>query len=123
LLLLPLRPASVAVSFFFFQAEDGIRDFHVTGVQTCALPILHLFRIGPEVLDDPRLLELAHREDRRGAPLHLLELPASSGATFRRSEERRVGRGCACWAWPPPATSSPPSSATPAPHSRPHPPP
>src|SRR6266511_4826233 len=27
------------VYFFFFQAEDGIRDFHVTGVQTCALPI------------------------------------------------------------------------------------
>src|SRR5690606_39518371 len=27
--------------FFFFQAEDGIRDFHVTGVQTCALPILN----------------------------------------------------------------------------------
>src|SRR5690606_39817507 len=25
----------------FFQAEDGIRDFHVTGVQTCALPIWH----------------------------------------------------------------------------------
>src|SRR5437870_8317086 len=28
--------------FFFFQAEDGIRDGHVTGVQTCALPISHL---------------------------------------------------------------------------------
>src|SRR6266508_6082504 len=27
------------LSFFFFQAEDGIRDGHVTGVQTCALPI------------------------------------------------------------------------------------
>src|SRR5215510_12119163 len=27
--------------FFFFQAEDGIRDGHVTGVQTCALPISH----------------------------------------------------------------------------------
>src|SRR5690606_40825538 len=27
------------VIHFFFQAEDGIRDFHVTGVQTCALPI------------------------------------------------------------------------------------
>src|SRR5215510_7371339 len=27
------------VAFFFFQAEDGIRDGHVTGVQTCALPI------------------------------------------------------------------------------------
>src|SRR5207302_7567832 len=30
----------VWIVFFFFQAEDGIRDFHVTGVQTCALPIL-----------------------------------------------------------------------------------
>src|SRR3989442_10328076 len=29
------------VVFFFFQAEDGIRDADVTGVQTCALPILH----------------------------------------------------------------------------------
>src|SRR2546430_11592894 len=28
-------------SFFFFQAEDGIRDLTVTGVQTCALPISH----------------------------------------------------------------------------------
>src|SRR5215467_64860 len=27
--------------FFFFQAEDGIRDYKVTGVQTCALPISH----------------------------------------------------------------------------------
>src|SRR5256885_10072006 len=30
---------SVAMVFFFFQAEDGIRDYKVTGVQTCALPI------------------------------------------------------------------------------------
>src|SRR5690606_40976871 len=30
---------SVSYQPFFFQAEDGIRDFHVTGVQTCALPI------------------------------------------------------------------------------------
>src|SRR5205085_8075883 len=29
------------VFFFFFQAEDGIRDLTVTGVQTCALPIFH----------------------------------------------------------------------------------
>ena len=29
--------------FFFFQAEDGIRDIGVTGVQTCALPILMCF--------------------------------------------------------------------------------
>src|SRR5690606_39809725 len=32
---------------FFFQAEDGIRDFHVTGVQTCALPISAFKRCGP----------------------------------------------------------------------------
>src|SRR5690606_39753970 len=31
---------------FFFQAEDGIRDFHVTGVQTCALPILRFGHLG-----------------------------------------------------------------------------
>src|SRR5690606_41463001 len=31
--------AEVIPISFFFQAEDGIRDFHVTGVQTCALPI------------------------------------------------------------------------------------
>ena len=30
--------------FFFFQAEDGIRDWSVTGVQTCALPILYLLK-------------------------------------------------------------------------------
>src|SRR5256885_3629219 len=29
-------------TFFFFQAEDGIRDYKVTGVQTCALPIYHV---------------------------------------------------------------------------------
>src|SRR5690606_14991814 len=33
------RPHDFVASLFFFQAEDGIRDFHVTGVQTCALPI------------------------------------------------------------------------------------
>src|SRR5256886_5304928 len=34
--------------FFFFQAEDGIRDLTVTGVQTCALPILP---VGGDLLD------------------------------------------------------------------------
>ena len=39
----------VVVVVFFFQAEDGIRDTSVTGVQTCALPIsiFHYFRIPP----------------------------------------------------------------------------
>ena len=35
-----LGRSSVGYSIFFFQAEDGIRDWSVTGVQTCALPIL-----------------------------------------------------------------------------------
>src|SRR5690606_25387484 len=35
----PAGPARRLLRSFFFQAEDGIRDFHVTGVQTCALPI------------------------------------------------------------------------------------
>src|SRR5438046_6381313 len=36
----------ISFSFFFFQAEDGIRDWSVTGVQTCALPISHRFAAG-----------------------------------------------------------------------------
>src|SRR5690606_41164689 len=47
---------------FFFQAEDGIRDFHVTGVQTCALPIyLHQpGRGAPAVLvDEPAFFDTA----------------------------------------------------------------
>src|SRR3989454_3708332 len=34
-----MRMLAVGFLFFFFQAEDGIRDYKVTGVQTCALPI------------------------------------------------------------------------------------
>src|SRR5260370_5670856 len=38
--------------FFFFQAEDGIRDSSVTGVQTCALPILNKIPVYENSLDD-----------------------------------------------------------------------
>src|SRR2546422_8976065 len=37
--------AVVLLVFFFFQAEDGIRDVAVTGVQTCALPIVERFEL------------------------------------------------------------------------------
>src|SRR5438034_3710174 len=43
--------------FFFFQAEDGIRDHCVTGVQTCALPI----SVGIPLLVLDRLAPLHHR--------------------------------------------------------------
>src|SRR5437867_8978682 len=54
-----------AFFFFFFQAEDGIRDRTVTGVQTCALPIFGLFqarhpqvvRLQADIRDLPEELE------------------------------------------------------------------
>src|SRR5688572_24705313 len=46
--------------FFFFQAEDGIRDLTVTGVQTCALPILQ-FEVGIQTFND----EVSNRIKRR----------------------------------------------------------
>src|SRR5690606_40578475 len=84
-------------SFFFFQAEDGIRDFHVTGVQTCALPIYdRVLRQAIEArpLDrvDDLAAVLAHRVQRvmdTTAP----ERPAQSWQDrAARSEERRVGK-------------------------------
>src|SRR5690606_40686791 len=54
-------------SFFFFQAEDGIRDFHVTGVQTCALPICH----GPTARSAPLIQpEEAAEAEEGGISLH-----------------------------------------------------
>src|SRR2546426_3644414 len=45
----------MCVCFFFFQAEDGIRDYKVTGVQTCALPISRRLRVlGLDLPRDPR---------------------------------------------------------------------
>src|SRR5256885_4853995 len=88
--------------FFFFQAEDGIRDYKVTGVQTCALPI------------SPGRGASAPAAGRRpGRPAAGAEAPrpgagASGGAARARgarparvaerarsrSEERRVGKEC-----------------------------
>src|SRR5690349_213818 len=48
--------------FFFFQAEDGIRDLYVTGVQTCALPILETRDLAnPQKLED-EIVNLIHKE-------------------------------------------------------------
>src|SRR5690606_38976620 len=53
-------PSTLSAYFFFFQAEDGIRDFHVTGVQTCALPI-SLTPTLAAMLRDPLLQERFRR--------------------------------------------------------------
>src|SRR5436309_10849126 len=54
------------VFFFFFQAEDGIRDFHVTGVQTCALPISGLLvAIEPDFWVPATMIEQVTRDSGR----------------------------------------------------------
>src|SRR2546430_16773070 len=52
--------------FFFFQAEDGIRDLTVTGVQTCALPILVLATPLPSGQVAPALPTVPRRPDSYG---------------------------------------------------------
>src|SRR5690606_39291247 len=85
---------------FLFQAEDGIRDFHVTGVQTCALPICER-REGLEVLDAvharAQLGEHCGLIAAAGADLETAIGRLRTGSSRHRrddvrSEERRVGR-------------------------------
>src|SRR5256885_4908120 len=54
---LPVAYSACVFLFFFFQAEDGIRDYKVTGVQTCALPIsLEIAHAGfPRIAADQQL--------------------------------------------------------------------
>src|SRR5438046_10023631 len=67
----------VVIACFFYQAEDGIRDWSVTGVQTCALPIWRtIWRL-------------------TGSLSAVVAFPAKTRARSRtscRSEERRVGK-------------------------------
>src|SRR5437588_3091795 len=83
------------IFFFFFQAEDGIRDHCVTGVQTCALPILansELWSIfdarrvkAPELKGLDAFVNGLTGYVRNRRPV----LPR-----LKRSEERRVGKEC-----------------------------
>src|SRR5258706_2366488 len=85
--------------FLFFQAEDGIRDWSVTGVQTCALPILLLEDAGYTVLESSGAedaLETA-KDMQRKIDLLLTDIvmPRLDGRELaNRSEERRVGKEC-----------------------------
>src|SRR2546430_12838464 len=85
------RCMSIVLFFFFFQAEDGIRDLTVTGVQTCALPIW--------------LVALTQKKDWlpycreanqiRSPSLLLIEVILwRQNRALPRSEERRVGKEC-----------------------------
>src|SRR5437763_8576330 len=70
-------PKSFLFFFFFFQAEDGIRDTSVTGVQTCALPILQVWASD--------FLPAEHQGT-------WVVPGAEPIANMKRSEERRVGK-------------------------------
>src|SRR5205807_4171667 len=72
---------------FFFQAEDGIRDYKVTGVQTCALPIFWLWGNGQY---EPKYVKVGASEDGRS---HVKEVMNGTPEQLR-SEERRVGKEC-----------------------------
>src|SRR5438128_10240840 len=75
------------IYFFFFQAEDGIRDATVTGVQTCALPISATIRFS-----------FFQRWAAVSRNLHARR--KTSTAIAARSEERRVGKECRSRWWP-----------------------
>src|SRR5690606_41158410 len=89
--------------FFFFQAEDGIRDFHVTGVHTCALAI-SCFGGRVQVEEEGMRVEQVRIEEDQGPPFaehrrYVASLPQESGLgggaqsdRAFRSEERRVGK-------------------------------
>src|SRR3989442_3402212 len=63
IIVLRLVPLTCSSVFFFFQAEDGIRDADVTGVQTCALPISTVRAPGTIQLDERRVSVVAMRSE------------------------------------------------------------
>src|SRR2546422_2762601 len=88
-------PADVAPDFFFFQAEDGIRDVAVTGVQTCALPICGAVELLLLREIEPSLWECLTRPARCLATGARVALGGNSNLYGEvRSEERRVGKEC-----------------------------
>src|SRR2546427_8671099 len=83
--------------FFFFQAEDGIRDLTVTGVQTCALPIY----FDGDNFDHTALGFIGGgwigAASAGGRPIDFRPVPSGTprwGSEWKRSEERRVGEEC-----------------------------
>src|SRR5256886_5215820 len=94
--------SSVSCCFFFFQAEDGIRDLTVTGVQTCALPISATLPAALLVIFWWQRGRLSWKRDVLPLlPFFLLAVAAGAVTMVRerqtgaegRSEERRGGEG------------------------------
>src|SRR6266850_3016429 len=59
-----MKRETILCFVFFFQAEDGIRDYKVTGVQTCALPISAFSGSGEAICEEPsRLMPSASKDE------------------------------------------------------------
>src|SRR5256885_7834104 len=90
----------VYVDVFFFQAEDGIRDYKVTGVQTCALPIWAGWKVNVNAADEAMLAKTPGIGKKGAAAIvaYRARHPFHSTEDLRevegRSEERSVGKEC-----------------------------
>src|SRR5258708_37365954 len=85
----------MSLCFFFFQAEDGIRDDLVTGVQTCALPIFHCAGTGRVRSTESTVLHVLRAVEEEGMRMRTAEATVhvpTAVALYLRSEERRVGK-------------------------------
>src|SRR2546421_6536051 len=87
--------------FFFFQAEDGIRDLIVTGVQTCALPISHAYVLLAILLPCTSTGRFPCCKSNRAVSGAVCSATGAHSVpwlrrcrTEGRSEERRVGKEC-----------------------------
>src|SRR5437773_7245011 len=91
--------------FFFFQAEDGIRDRDVTGVQTCALPILAVgleraagggddlwVRREPEVVVRAEVQDLAAGEDRKSTRLNSSHITISYAVFCLKKKKKKKNK-------------------------------
>src|SRR5688572_30905392 len=92
--------------FFFFQAEDGIRDLTVTGVQTCALPIFFgsvvtfavCVRPPDVIVTSPKVISAACSVMLVAGSVSVTRMD-SRPRKVSRSEERRVGKECRSRWW------------------------
>src|SRR5690606_40625857 len=86
---------------FFFQAEDGIRDFHVTGVQTCALPILMRQMTTRDDFGQSDFfgIFINPNNDAQNDTEFFVFSSGTQADAIARSEERRVGKECRA-RWP-----------------------
>src|SRR5688500_19850324 len=80
--------------YFFFQAEDGIRDYKVTGVQTCALPIYKTMTVNVTPTAKTCTIPGSINIQALGVdPQYTFTITGPGGVNIR-SEERRVGKEC-----------------------------